>query len=112
MKGWVFLTGAIILEVAATVSLKGALVLPWLYAIVAVGYLGAFVLISKVLSLGVSIGVAYGIWGASGVALTAVLSAIVFGESLTPTMVVGIALIIGGVLAVEVGSQRAKAEVH
>lgn len=112
MKGWIYLAGAIVLEVAATLSMKGALERPWLYTIVAVGYLGAFVLISKVLGLGVSIGVAYGVWGASGVALTAILSAIMFGESLTLTMVLGIVLIIGGVLAVEIGSQRAKVEVH
>lgn len=112
MKGWVFLSGAILLEVAATLSLKGALEHPWLYAIVAVGYIGAFVFLAKVLSLGMSIGVAYGIWGASGVALTAMLSALVFGESLTFTMGLGIVLIIGGVLAVEIGSQRAKPEVH
>ena len=43
-------------------------------------------------------------------ALTAVLSAAIFGEPFTPVMTVGIALIIGGVLLVEVGSQRARAE--
>ncbi|EYT56434.1 hypothetical protein H489_0117955, partial [Curtobacterium flaccumfaciens UCD-AKU] len=53
--------------------------------------------------------VAYGIWGASGVALTAVLAAVLFGQALTLTMIVGIALIAVGVLLVEIGSQRALA---
>ncbi len=52
-------------------------------------------------------GSTYGIWGATGVALTALLSAAVFGEDLTPTMVVGLGVIIAGVLLVELGSQRA-----
>ena len=54
-----------------------------------------------------ALGVAYGIWGASGVALTAILSAVIFGEALTPVMLGGIGLIILGVLTIELGSQRA-----
>ncbi|OPZ41410.1 MAG: Inner membrane transport permease YbhR [Actinobacteria bacterium ADurb.BinA094] len=55
----------------------------------------------------VPLGVAYGIWGASGVALTAILSTLIYGEPLTPIMVGGIVLIILGVLTIELGSQRA-----
>ncbi|MBB1020169.1 QacE family quaternary ammonium compound efflux SMR transporter, partial [Dietzia sp. E1] len=58
---------------------------------------------------GLPLGVAYGIWGATGVALTAGLSALIFAEPLTPLMVAGIAVIIAGVLCVELGSQRARA---
>ena len=54
-----------------------------------------------------AIGVAYGIWGASGVALTAILSTLIYGEPLTPIMVGGIVLITLGVLTIELGSQRA-----
>lgn len=50
-----------------------------------------------------AIGVAYGIWGAVGVALTAVLGAVVFGETLSLTSAVGIGVIIVGVLVVETG---------
>ena len=41
--------------------------------------------------------------------LTAGLSALIFAEPLTPLMVAGIAVIIAGVLCVELGSQRARA---
>jgi small multidrug resistance pump len=44
-----------------------------------------------------------------GVAATAVLSSLIFDESLTALMGVGIALIIAGVLTVELGSQKAHA---
>jgi small multidrug resistance pump len=62
-----------------------------------------------VLRLGVGVGVAYGIWAAAGVALTAVLAAVIFGDPLTVVMGVGIALVIGGVFCVELGAQAARA---
>ena len=101
---WLFLIGAIAAEVTGSLSLKGALDAPALYALVAAGYIGAFVFLSLVLRTGMALGVAYGIWGASGVALTAVASKILFKEPLTPIMLGGIALIIGGVLMVELGA--------
>ena len=50
------------------------------------------------------LGVAYGIWSAGGVAVTAIASRLLFGEPLTRTMVAGIVLIMAGVLLVELGS--------
>lgn len=104
---WGVLAATIALEVTATLSLDAAQRLPWLYAVVVVGYAGSFVLLSQVLRMGMPLGVAYGIWGATGVALTAVLAWALFGDPLTPTMLAGIGLIAAGVLLVEVGSQRA-----
>jgi small multidrug resistance pump len=50
------------------------------------------------------IGIAYGIWAAAGVALTAVLSKFLFKDPLTRLMSLGIILIIGGVLLIELGA--------
>ena len=75
---------------------------------VGLGYVTSFVLLSLVLRRGVALGVAYGIWAALGVALTAVLSTAIFDERFTGVMGVGIALVIAGVLAVELGSQEAR----
>lgn len=108
MKAWLMLAGAILVEVTASLSLKAALDAPLLYIVVVLGYTASFVLLFFVLREGVPIGVAYGIWGALGVALTAALSALLFGEPLTPVMLAGIALIIVGVLCVEVGSGRTR----
>lgn len=47
---------------------------------------------------------AYGIWAALGVALTAVVSRVAFKEPLDAVMAAGIALIVGGVLLLETGS--------
>lgn len=70
---------------------------------VAVGYVTAFSMLAGALSLGLPIGVAYGIWAATGVALTAILGRVLFRDPLTRTMLAGIALIIGGVLLIELG---------
>lgn len=107
MNKWLVLAAAISSEVTATLALKAALDHPAWYALVATGYLVSFMLIAVCLRMGMGIGVVYGIWGASGVAATAVLSALIFDEPLTILMGLGIALIIGGVLTIELGSQQA-----
>jgi small multidrug resistance pump len=104
---WLLLAGAIGSEVTASLSLKGALHHPGLYALVAVGYLASFVFLSLVLRRGVPLGVAYGIWGALGVALTAVFSSVIFSERLTLLMGGGLVMVMLGVLVVELGSQAA-----
>ncbi|WP_323188823.1 DMT family transporter [Brachybacterium halotolerans] len=103
-RGWMFLLLAIGTEVTASLSLKGALEQPALYAVVLIGYLGAFIALALVLREGMPLGVAYGVWGASGVALTAMMSLVLFGEPLTAPMIIGIVLVIAGVLCVELGS--------
>ena len=105
---WLILSVAILSEVAATLALKAALADPALFVVVAVGYAAAFALLATCLRLGMRIGVVYGIWGAGGVSLTAVLSAAVFNEPLTAVMGLGIALIVTGVCAVALGSQEAQ----
>ncbi|MFB2580549.1 multidrug efflux SMR transporter [Herbiconiux sp. P15] len=109
MKKWFLLGAAILTEVSASLSLKAALDHPGWYVLVVAGYLAAFVLLALVLRAGMPLGVAYGVWGALGVALTAGFAALLFGETLTPVMLVGIAMVMAGVLAVEIGSQRAAA---
>ncbi|MDG4668771.1 SMR family transporter [Mycobacterium sp. 236(2023)] len=101
---WILLLLAISSEVAATLSLKGSSTVSALYVVVVLGYLASFVFLALVLRRGMGLGVAYGIWGATGVALTAVLSAVIFGEALTVVMVAGLICIIGGVVLVETGS--------
>jgi small multidrug resistance pump len=105
---WFLLGAAIGSEVTGSLSLKAALDQPAWYALVALGYSASFVFLAAVLRTGMPIGVAYGIWGALGVALTASLAAAVYGEALTLVMLAGIAHIIAGVLAVEFGSHRAE----
>ena len=95
---------AIAVEVAATLGMRASQDhSAWLVLVVA-GYLASFVLLTMVLRAGMPVGVAYGIWGASGTAATAVLAAALFRDPFTWPIAAGIALIIAGVLLVEFGS--------
>lgn len=110
-KRWVYLIGAIVTEVTGSLALKAALDEPLLYAVTAAGYLAAFALLRAVLGTGMPLGAAYGIWAATGVALTAIMSMVLFGEPITLLMGVGIVLVMAGVLCIELGSQLAHAHV-
>ncbi|MFE3138525.1 SMR family transporter [Streptomyces scopuliridis] len=68
------------------------------------GYLAAFAFLTLALDGGLALGVAYGIWAASGVALTALASRVLFNEPFTKIMGLGIILIIAGVLFIELGA--------
>jgi small multidrug resistance pump len=120
VTAWLFLVGAILTEVTATLSLRAAVggrdessatAAParrgrWWYVVVAVGYVSAFSLLSLSLGAGMPLGIAYGVWAAAGVAITAVASAVIFKEPFTVLMAAGIALIMGGVLLVELGANH------
>jgi small multidrug resistance pump len=101
---WVLLAIAIVSEVVGTLSLRAALDHPAWFGLVALGYVVAFWLLSAVLAAGMPVGVAYGIWAATGVALTAVLATIVFRDPFTVQIGCGIVLVMLGVLLVETGS--------
>jgi small multidrug resistance pump len=100
---WLALAGAIIVEVFATLSLRasdGFRKKAWIAPVVA-GYLVCFYLLWVSLSLGMPVGIAYGVWTACGVALVAVIARFLFAEPLTWVMVAGIGLIVAGVLTIE-----------
>ncbi|AOA05162.1 SMR family transporter [Pseudomonas sp. ChxA] len=112
MKKWIWLFAAIGLEVVATLSLRAAMDNPQWFVVVVCGYVGAFVSLSMVLRKGMAIGVAYGIWAACGVALTAVMAHVIFDDSLSWIMGLGIACIIAGVWLVEMGAGAAHGKVE
>lgn len=105
MTKWLLLAAAIASEVTGSLSLKGALAHPTLYVPVAIGFVAAFWFLAAVLRRGMALGVAYGVWAAAGVGLTAVLSAVVYDEPFTPVMTAGLVLIVAGVLLVEIGAR-------
>ena len=109
MKGHLLLFAAIAAEVVATLSLRASVEHRSWVTVVVVGYLAAFVLLGLTLRAGMPVGVVYGIWGAAGVALVAILGAVLFGETLSVSAVAGLALIVVGVVVVEYGSRPAVA---
>lgn len=110
-SAWPPLLIAIVLEVTATLSLRAAegFAHPlWLIPVV-IGYTGSLWLLSIVLDRGMPVGVAYGIWSAIGVVLTAIMGTVLFGEMLGTVQIVGIGAIVVGVLLVELGSHTREA---
>ncbi len=88
---WLALAGAILIEVLATLSLRasdGFRKRIWIVPVV-VGYATSFYLLWVSLSLGIPVGIAYGVWTACGVALVAIIARFLFGEPLTWTMGAG-----------------------
>jgi small multidrug resistance pump len=109
MGAYLLLALAIAAEVSATVSLKlsegFSKVGPSI--IVVVGYAIAFVALARVLKMGLAIGVAYAIWAAAGVALVAIIGVVFLKEPVNAAMIAGLALVIGGVVLIELGSASA-----
>ena len=103
---WLVLMTAIVIEVGATLGLRasdGFRKKAWIAPVV-LGYLTSFYLLWLTLSLGVPVGIAYGIGTACGVALVAVVARYLFGDPLTRKMIIGIAFIVAGVLTIELAS--------
>ncbi|MFF4584706.1 DMT family transporter [Streptomyces sp. NPDC001388] len=102
--GYLTLSGAIAAEVAATTAMKYSEGFSrlWPTLLTAAGYVLSFLLLAQTLK-SVGIGTAYAIWAGAGTATIAVIGLALFGETLTLTRVVGIALIIGGVVVLNLG---------
>lgn len=105
---WVLLALAIASEVTATLSLRASEGLRrrrWIPVIV-IGYLAAFTLLGAILAMGMPVGVAYGVWAAAGVAITAVLGRVIFKDHFSLMMGAGVVLIAVGVGLIEFGGMH------
>jgi small multidrug resistance pump len=97
---WLILAGAILAEVLATTALKlsdGFAHKGWTIVVV-VGYVAAFILLARALKLQMEVGTAYAVWAGAGTAVIAAIGVLFLGETLNLAKVAGIALIIGGVM--------------
>lgn len=95
------LAGAIICEVTGTAYLQKSAQFTKLAptAIMAVFYILSFYLLSVSLRT-LPLGVAYAAWGGLGIVLTAIISVVVFKQTLDAMAIFGIAMIVGGVVVV------------
>ena len=96
---WIYLAIAIAGEIGGTTALKASegFTRPLFGVLAAVGYVIAFYFLSIVLKT-IPVGIAYAIWSGAGVAVIAVIGAVLFGQKLDAAGVVGIALIVAGVV--------------
>lgn len=106
MSPWIYLSVAIVSEVIATSALKAAegftRLVPSL--VVVTGYALAFYFLSLTLKT-VPLGVAYAIWSGAGVALIALIGWAWYGQALDAIALVGIALIVAGVVVLNLFSK-------
>lgn len=97
---WLLLAAAIVSEVVATSALKlsDGLTRPGWNIVVAAGYIASFALLARALKLQMPVGIAYAIWAGIGTAAIALIGAVFLGEAMNLVKVAGIALIICGVV--------------
>ena len=106
MQNWLFLLAAIVAEVFATSTLKASegFTRLWPSLLVVVGYGISFFCLSLTLRA-VPVGIAYAIWSAAGIVLVALIAWLVYGQTLDLPAIAGMALIIAGVLVLNLFSK-------
>lgn len=106
MKNWIFLCVAIIAEVIATSALKSSegFSKPIASVIVVLGFIIAFYCLSLTLKT-IPVGIAYAIWSGVGIVLVTIIAWIVFDQKLDVWGIIGIALIMSGVLVLNLLSK-------
>ncbi len=106
MQAWIYLSIAIICEVIATSALKesAGFTRLWPSVVVVAGYSITFYCLSLILEA-IPVGVAYAIWSGAGIALITLIGWVYFGQSLDAAAIAGLALIIAGVLVLNLFSK-------
>lgn len=106
MHHWIYLAIAIVSEVAATSALKASEGFSrlWPSIVVIVGYGSAFYFLSLTLKT-VPVGIIYAIWSGAGVALITLIAWLFMGQSLDAPAVIGLALIVAGVVILNLFSK-------
>jgi small multidrug resistance pump len=106
MNAWMSLGLAIVAEVIATSALKASdgfsHLLPSILVIV--GYGVAFFCLSLTLRQ-MPLGIAYAVWSGAGTALIALIGVAIYHQKLDLPAIIGIALIVAGVLVLNLFSQ-------
>lgn len=103
---WLLLAVAIAAEVVATSALKASQEFSrfWPSVIVVVGYGIAFYCLALTLRV-IPVGVAYAVWAGLGIVLIALVSWLVYGQRLDLPAIIGMAMIIGGVVVIQLFSR-------
>lgn len=102
--GYLLLAAAIAAEVAGTTAMKysDGFSKLWPSLLTAVGYIVSFALLAQTLKT-ISVGTAYAIWSGVGTAAIATIGILFLGEGMTVAKATGIALIIIGVVVLNLG---------
>jgi len=106
MNKWVILGIAVLAETVATSAMKSSEGFTRLVpsVIVVIGYAIAFYFLSITLKE-IPVGIAYAIWSGIGIVLISLVGWIMFGQKLDTPALIGMALIISGVVVMNVFSK-------
>ena len=106
MQNWLYLTLAVISEVIATSALKSSAGFTRLAPslIVIIGYALAFYLLALTLR-SIPVGIAYAVWSGLGIVLVTLIAWWLHGQKLDMWGYIGMALILAGVLVVNLLSK-------
>lgn len=106
MQNWLYLTLAVISEVIATSALKSSAGFTRLAPslIVIIGYALAFYLLALTLR-SIPVGIAYAVWSGLGIVLVTLIAWWLHGQKLDAWGYVGMALILAGVLVLNLLSK-------
>ena len=106
MHPYALLSVSIVTEVFATTMLKlsEGFAVPLFTTLTLAGYLVSFTLLTFTLKH-MPLGLVYGIWGGVGTVLTAAIGIIAWGDPFNWITCVGIALVVGGVVLLNQGTQ-------
>lgn len=99
MKNWLFLSVAILAEVVGTSALKASegFTRLWPSLLVLCGYGIAFYFLALTLRV-IPVGIAYAVWSGVGIVLISLVAWLWFGQKLDAAAMLGIALIVAGVV--------------
>ncbi|GAA2430476.1 multidrug efflux SMR transporter [Streptomyces macrosporus] len=102
---YVFLCLAIVAEVVGTSLLKATEGFSRLWPTVAclTSYGAAFLTLSLAIRSGLNVGIGYAVWSGLGTTLIVVIGALFLDEPVTVAKVVGVALVIAGVVVLNLG---------
>lgn len=105
-QAYLALLAAILCEVVGTSLLQESRQFTRLWPTLgmAAAYLGAFYLLSLALR-GMTLGVAYAIWSGVGIVLVAVVGFVIFRQRIDLAGMIGLGMIVGGVLVVNLFSK-------
>ncbi|HPE08065.1 MAG TPA: SMR family transporter [Smithellaceae bacterium] len=109
MNPYILLTGAILLEVAATTAMKSSEGFSKLVPsiICGIGYVLSFCLLAQTLK-SIPTGIAYAIWSGVGIVLISVIAWIFHGQRLDWGAISGMFLIVCGVVVINIFSGAAE----
>jgi small multidrug resistance pump len=108
MSAYEFLALAIGFEIASTLGLRASDGLDriWVLVFVAIGYICSFTMLGLAMRAGMNLNIGYAIWSAMGTAVIAVLSWILFGETLSVKAGFGVLLVLVGVVLIHVSDDH------